>query len=60
MQIATAQNTSLVSLASEYERKGKSPLTMGVLGLVLGGILGIFAAFLLEFFLKVKVARTQA
>ncbi|MBI3773895.1 MAG: hypothetical protein HY272_14515 [Gammaproteobacteria bacterium] len=60
MQIATAQNTSLISTASEYERKGKSPLVMGVLGLVLGGILGVFAAFLMEFALKVKSAKAQA
>lgn len=61
MQIATAQNTSLVSVASEFESKGgKSPLMMGVLGLVLGGILGIFAAFVMEFMLKVKASKTQA
>lgn len=60
MQIATAQNTSLVSVASEFESKGKSPLITGVLGLVLGGILGIFTAFLVEFALKIKSAKAQA
>lgn len=60
IQIATAQNTSLVSTASEYAREGKSPFIMGVLGFVLGGILGVFAAFLAEFMLKVKAAKAQA
>lgn len=60
LQIATAKNTSLVAVASETERKSKSPVVMVVLGFVLGGILGIFVAFLAEFRLKVKAAKTQA
>jgi len=58
IQIASAQNTSLVSTASEYARTGKSPSTLGVVGLILGVILGIFIAFLAEFMLRVKAAQS--
>lgn len=60
IQIASAQNTALIATATEYARSGKSPLMMGVLGLMLGGLLGVFAAFLMEFALKVKSAKAQA
>lgn len=53
-QLETTPKTSLTGLALETDKKGRSPLLIIVLGVILGGILGIFAAFMVEFLGKVK------
>ncbi len=46
--------TSLLSLTLKSESKRTSPLMIIALGIILGGMLGIFAAFIVEFISKVK------
>jgi len=53
-QIETTPKTSLNSLALKTDSKGRSPILIIALGIILGGILGIFAAFMVEFIGKVK------
>ena len=53
-QLETTPKTTLISLALESEKKRRSSLVVIALGIILGGILGIFAAFMIEFIGKVK------
>lgn len=53
-QLETIPKTSLAGLALETDKKGRSPLVIITLGIILGGILGIFAAFMVELLSKVK------
>lgn len=53
-QLETLPKTALISLALETDRQRTSPLMIIALGIILGGMLGIFAAFMMEFLGKVK------
>lgn len=53
-QLETMPETSLAGLALETDKKGRSPLVIIALGVILGGILGIFTAFMVELLSKVK------
>lgn len=46
--------TSLLSLTLKSGSKRKSPLMIIALGVILGGMLGIFAAFIVEFISRAK------
>lgn len=63
-QLETLPKTALVSLALETDRQRTSPLMIIALGIILGGMLGVFAAFMVEFLAKVKAEdqkrRTEA
>jgi hypothetical protein len=53
-QMESTPKTSLTSLALETDKKSRSSIVIIALGIILGGILGIFAAFMAELLGKVK------